>query len=974
MADDVIIKFRVDDKGVLDHLKQLNALQKNLNATQAKTTQTNQKNRKVVTTLIEKIKEHGRTTKQLGISLKTIKQALKGNIQAIETIRKAESRYYSEMAARRAQIKKNKTAQDKATASINKNTIAQEKLNQTMKKTGSGLFDIHTKNRLVEGSFATMRSKLLLASFAFGLVSAAITRNIEAFAKQEESVARLAMVFGRLASQELQQYASALQKVTRFGDESINAVMAQFGAYGATTEQTKKLTEATLDLAEGTQMDLNSAALIIAKSFGTSTNALSRYGIELDSNMTQQEKINAIVKQSEQRYGGLSELLGQLSGSSTKQLSMAMGDLQERMGEVLADGLLPVIRGLTWLVESLNTDTIRAMIRHVVGLTIAFGLLKGGAALGGVIRAFKAAKIVAIMYNTQLLMTTGATVGATTASRVFFSTLVAGTGGLYGLVIVVGMAVTAILSLFGVFKKNNNEQKEMNKLLDEANDKFKQVNTGNAVQQLSDFIAKLKETNDVLKIVTSAMSNNFFDTFDQFAKGGGKSAIKDLEELNSQLNRLNALGLKDTKEFRKEANKLKKEELKARDALNKALGTSEEDARLAEHKIAEARFNGFKQFHHNLKAEIALITNQIKTLNQNINSNMMSVDDFKDFFKGATGVTDDFFNTFIAGSELQSRIADGSIDTNQELFAVVEDIVKQKGEFSKASKTEQNDMIDQILLELELTDGKKQLIEASVNHLRVKNETIALGLGDLEVQRRKILADIEEAEKIKNKDQVILDGIAARKDALADLDAQIANNKRNEELSFIILTDIAQEKGKIWAQLANNFASLNQASKGSALVTARLQQIAATINAVVSASSAMRDAPIGMKAAAGAAAYAMGMARVIQIEQQLSKMQSTSTSGGGAYGSFEYGGYVGGNRHSQGGTLIEAERGEFVMSRRAVNAIGLETLNNMNQSGGGSGSVTVNVSGNVLTQDYVEGELAESIKEAVRRGSDFGLS
>ena len=40
----------------------------------------------------------------------------------------------------------------------------------------------------------------------------------------------------------------------------------------------------------------------------------------------------------------------------------------------------------------------------------------------------------------------------------------------------------------------------------------------------------------------------------------------------------------------------------------------------------------------------------------------------------------------------------------------------------------------------------------------------------------------------------------------------------------------------------------------------------------------------------------------------------------------------------------------------------------------GGGSVTVNVSGNVLSQDFVEGELAENIKEAIRRGTDFGIS
>tara|TARA_R110000824_G_scaffold61923_5_gene164300 strand:- start:23 stop:3220 length:3198 start_codon:yes stop_codon:yes gene_type:complete len=89
----------------------------------------------------------------------------------------------------------------------------------------------------------------------------------------------------------------------------------------------------------------------------------------------------------------------------------------------------------------------------------------------------------------------------------------------------------------------------------------------------------------------------------------------------------------------------------------------------------------------------------------------------------------------------------------------------------------------------------------------------------------------------------------------------------------------------------------------------------------------------------------------------------------------EQGGLIGGRRHSQGGTIIEAEQGEFIMSRSAVQSVGLESLNRMNEGGGGS-SVTVNVSGNVLSQDFVEGELAENIKEAIRRGGkeQFGLS
>ena len=48
-------------------------------------------------------------------------------------------------------------------------------------------------------------------------------------------------------------------------------------------------------------------------------------------------------------------------------------------------------------------------------------------------------------------------------------------------------------------------------------------------------------------------------------------------------------------------------------------------------------------------------------------------------------------------------------------------------------------------------------------------------------------------------------------------------------------------------------------------------------------------------------------------------------------------------------------------------------LSSPNIEGPSGSSITVNVSGNVMSQDFVEGELAEQIKEAVRRGTDFGI-
>ena len=60
------------------------------------------------------------------------------------------------------------------------------------------------------------------------------------------------------------------------------------------------------------------------------------------------------------------------------------------------------------------------------------------------------------------------------------------------------------------------------------------------------------------------------------------------------------------------------------------------------------------------------------------------------------------------------------------------------------------------------------------------------------------------------------------------------------------------------------------------------------------------------------------------------------------------------------------------MSRNAVDAIGVENLNRMNQGGGGAVSVTF--TGNVMSQDFIENEAIPQIKDAIRRGADIGVS
>ena len=88
--------------------------------------------------------------------------------------------------------------------------------------------------------------------------------------------------------------------------------------------------------------------------------------------------------------------------------------------------------------------------------------------------------------------------------------------------------------------------------------------------------------------------------------------------------------------------------------------------------------------------------------------------------------------------------------------------------------------------------------------------------------------------------------------------------------------------------------------------------------------------------------------------------------------SFEQGGLIGGRPHSQGGTPIIAEQGEYIMSRDAVENIGVDNLDAMNQGGGGGSSIVIN--NPIISSEFVESELPELIAEAVRKGADFGMS
>ena len=153
------------------------------------------------------------------------------------------------------------------------------------------------------------------------------------------------------------------------------------------------------------------------------------------------------------------------------------------------------------------------------------------------------------------------------------------------------------------------------------------------------------------------------------------------------------------------------------------------------------------------------------------------------------------------------------------------------------------------------------------------------------------------------------------------------------------------------SQILGNLASLNEASKGSAKLTKNLTIAQALADAYAGGARAFRDYPFPASLLVAAASVAAGLATVMNV-QSAYKEQSA-----------QYG-FEGVVTEPTQFTVGEGGAAEF------VSGTPLEGVNNA----GGGGGVTVNVSGNVMSEQFVEEELAERIQEAVRKGVDFGIS
>ena len=197
----------------------------------------------------------------------------------------------------------------------------------------------------------------------------------------------------QMTSKSLKDYASSLQLVTRYGDEtviSVEQILLETGKLNK--DGLERATELSLDLAEAMGTDATSAAQTLAlalqdpeaglirlrKAHVTFSEAEEQTIKNLVAEGRELEAQERILDKVADTYGGLAREIGSVDVSTLEKISNVWGDIKEDLGQGLLDAINPALETLYgWLVK------IEKWINHASDLQKATNAALRGESLEG---------------------------------------------------------------------------------------------------------------------------------------------------------------------------------------------------------------------------------------------------------------------------------------------------------------------------------------------------------------------------------------------------------------------------------------------------------------------------------------------------------------------------------------------------------------------------------------------------------------
>ena len=819
------------------------------------------------------------------------------------------------------------------------------------KNAAAGAFTTKT-NRNLGGTFSVLRSKMLLVAFAATTLTHTFRRFTQASAEATEGLNKANVVFGESIGI-VQEWADALGGAIGRSSDKIVMMASTFQdtlvPMGATRESaaalSTQMTELALDVASfNNKMDADVIRDFQSAMVGNHE-TVRKYGINITQatlkqqayemslfsgkgELSEQAKIQARVAL---LFKGTTDAQGDLMRTQqdytnlVKKLNDQLFDSYKKIGDILTRFILPPI---------IKLATLLAQPQHILATAGAFAVMGTKMLLAS--KAMVALKTAIKGYAIIAASARSTTIKLRVALSALTKTMHKST---LGLSLLVAAFIEFGFWMFGSKEKTEDFEAELEKLkeeLGEATLEFDDVaesveETDDALEKLNDSIAEsIKNlTTDILLLKTE---NPLLKEAIQITRNrqGGLSSLTDTE--------LRLLDIKHEQIILND--KLNNQEFEGLELLNE-----KNRAKVQELKSSEAFLNAERKLKQTKRDEISAIR-ELETYVNSIGSRVWdntrgmititgeALEDYNDALDNAEDKTADATK---AVQELEQKLHDLTVNLITSQMAM-NSLLEVSDSLKSAFK----------FLSFDLTSLAETFTE-TFEILREEGFTAAEAYQVAWTQAAGTVASALIQSQISITDNQMSE---ARKRARSELEHLRETRKYQK----------ASDKEKKKLEEAATKASVDEMKKQFK----RKQQLAATGVIIDTASAVMgiwKDVPKGDFGFAAGALMALVTALGASQLELINSQQPPKMARGG---------YIGGRRHSEGGTLIEAEQGEFIMNRDAVSTLGIETMNRINRGQGGS-LVNVSFNGNVMSDDFIQEEAIPKIKEAIRRGADIGI-
>jgi len=159
--------------------------------------------------------------------------------------------------------------------------------------------------------------------------------------------------FSEEAAQSIVEFADAIKDATGVGDELAKQIFIDAKAFGISTEQAKKLTQASIDYAAATGIDAVTAATRLGQTLDGTVGKIGNLGADFRNLTEEQLKNGAAVDLVSKKYAGAAAEQFNTFQGAANSLSNALGDLLKAFGKIITESPA-IIKAISLIAEAIN--------------------------------------------------------------------------------------------------------------------------------------------------------------------------------------------------------------------------------------------------------------------------------------------------------------------------------------------------------------------------------------------------------------------------------------------------------------------------------------------------------------------------------------------------------------------------------------------------------------------------------------------